>query len=326
MRAVFMGTPAYVIPVMEALLSLGHRLVGVYTQPDKPAGRGRVNEPPPVKSYALGQGIEVLQPPSLRKAEAHQELRALGPDVLIVAAYGKILPPEVLGIPCFGCVNVHPSLLPRYRGPSPVASALLEGETHTGTTIMLMDQGMDTGPILAARCSGIQAGEATTASLTEHLFQLGGELLKEVLPLWLRAEISPRPQDESRATVTRKLEKVDGEARWELSAEELGLRLRAFTPWPGLYTHWKGKILKILSAVAFPSPQGCDFKPSGHREGEGYEPGTVVTLNQAEIALGVVAGQGILGIKSLQMEGRRPSNSEEFVRGYVDFPGSKLPS
>ena len=311
MRTVFMGTPAYAIPVLEALLSLDSQVVGVYTQPDNPTGRGRICEPPPVKGLALEHSIAVFQPASLRRAEVQQELESLRPDLIVVAAYGKILPPEVLNIPPYGSVNVHPSLLPRYRGPSPVATAILEGDAYTGTTIMLMDEGMDTGPILAMKSVSVDSSVVTTESLTPPLFQLGAELLKEVLPLWLKGEVIPQPQDHTQAAVTKKLEKKDGEARWELSAEELERRLRAFTPWPGLFTYWKGQLLKILSAI----PLEEDIPGVS---------GLAVPLKEPGIAVGVVTGRGILGLKSLQVEGRRPVSSEEFVRGYRDFPGSKL--
>ncbi|MCE2462501.1 MAG: methionyl-tRNA formyltransferase [Dehalococcoidia bacterium] len=312
MRLVFMGTPAYVLPVLEALLSPGFQVVGVYTQPDRPSGRGRVSEPPPVKSFALEHGIRVFQPASLRRSEVQSELASLSPDVIVVAAYGKILPSEVLNIPPYGCVNVHPSLLPQYRGPSPVATAILEGKAHTGTTLMLLDEGMDTGPILAARQVPIDSG-TTTEILTPVLLGVGADLLSEVLPLLLKGKVTPQPQDDSRATVTRKLEKRDGEVNWGLPAEEIESRLRAFTPWPGLFTYWQGKMLKILSA-----------KPLAG--GVPGEPGLVVPLDGRDVAVGVVTGRGIFGLKSLQMEGRRAVNSEEFVRGYGNFLGSALPS
>ena len=318
MRTVFMATPAYVIPVLEALLALDSHVVGVYTQPDKPSGRGRTCEPPPVRGFALEHGIEVFQPASLRRVEVQQELASLSPDVIVVAAYGKLLPPEVLSIPPYGCVNVHPSLLPRYRGPSPVATSILEGDAQTGTTIMLMDEGMDTGPILSSRSVLVEPDVVNTESLTPLLFQLGAELLKEVLPLWLKGEVTSQLQDHSRATVTKKLEKNDGEATWELSAEELERRLRAFTPWPGLFTYWEGKLLKILSVAILPAfPDVVSEKGPGH----------VVSLKEPPgVALGVVTGRGILGLNSLQMEGKRPISGEEFLRGYRDFPGSRLPS
>ena len=321
MRVVFMGTPAYVISVLEALLSAGCRIVGVYTQPDKPRGRGRAQEAPPVKSFALTQDIDVFQPVSLRRDDVQRELAALSPDVIVVAAYGKILPAEVLKLPPHGCINVHPSLLPRYRGPSPVASVILEGDGCTGTTIMLMDEGTDTGPVLTSRSVPIDPGNVTTGGLTPLLFQLGGELLKEALSPWIRGEVKAEPQNQSQATLTKKLEKRDGEARWETSAEELERRLRAFTPWPGLFTYWKGKLLKIISAAPLSS-----LSSGGGVSWEANEPGLVVPLEEPDIAAGVVTGKGVLGLRRLQLEGRRPASSQEFIQGYGDFLASKLPS
>ena len=313
MRTVFMGTPSFSIPVLEALLSMGTKVVGIYTPSDKPSGRGRKLEPPPVKRFGLEHGITVLQPQSLRRAEVQSELVSLAPDLVVVVAYGKLLPPEVLKIPRFGCVNLHPSLLPRYRGPSPVATAILDGEPRTGMSVMLMDEGMDTGPVLAQRSIQISA-DATTEGLTPLLFQMGAQLVKEVLPLWVNGELSQEPQNQGMATITKKLERADGEARWQLSAQELERRLRAFTPWPGLYSHWRGKMVKILSAAL------AGDVSSG-------EAGHVVPLGPDRGgAFGIVTGGGVLGIRSLQLEGRRPVTSEEFLRGYGDFMGSKLPS
>ena len=325
-----MGSPSYCVPVLKALLSLPCQLVGAYTQTGKPSGRGRRYEPSPVKGFALERGLEVFQPLSLRHPAAQRELASLRPDVIVVAAYGKLLPREVLEIPPHGCVNVHPSLLPKYRGPSPVATAILEGEVYTGTTLILLDEGMDTGPILSSRVLRIEAGIATSESLTPLLFQLGGELVKETLPLWVKGRVTPQPQDHSRASVTRKLEKSDGEARWELTAEELERRLRSCTPWPGLFTYWSGKLLKILSAV--PTQLGDSIREPSLGAGasdmfaQTREPGVVVSLKEPGVALGVVTGQGVLGLRTLQLEGRRPVSSEEFLRGYGQFPGSKLPN
>ena len=320
MRSIFMGTPHYVIPVLEGLLSLGGQVVGVYLPPDKPRGRGQATVSSSVKSFAIEHGIEVFQPISLRQAYVQEELSSLRPDVIVVAAYGKLLPPEVLSIPQHGCVNIHPSLLPKYRGPSPVATAILEGEMRTGVTVMLMDEGMDTGPVLASRPVEI-AVDATTESLTPLLFELGAGLLQETLPLWVSGEINPQPQDDSLSTVTKRLEKADGEIGWETPAEDLERRLRAFTPWPGLFTHWNGRSLKIISARAlFYAESGGATILGGNR------PGEVVPLQQAGEAVGVVTGQGVLGIETLQLEGKRPASSEEFLRGYRDFMGSVLPS
>ena len=309
-----MGSPVYSISLLRRLVSSGYQLAGVITQPDRRSGRGHHTEPPPVKRFALEKGLEVFQPVSLRRPEVQQQLASLVPDIIVVAAYGNILPKEVLELPRYGCLNLHPSLLPRYRGPSPVATAILEREACTGTTIMLMDEGLDTGPVIAARSASIDSA-STTESLTEILFDLGAALMIEALPRWVNEEISAEPQDNTLATFTRKLEKSDGEADWHLSAEELERRLRAFTPWPGLFSRWKGKTLKLLSAVPLPRPRNAE-----------EEPGRVVALKEPGIGAGVVTGSGVLGLRVLQLEGRRPLNSEEFVRGHGDFPGSKLPS
>lgn len=313
MRAVFMGTPSCAVIPLSAMLTLGAQVVGVYTQPDRPSGRGQPSQASSVKSFALEHGLKVYQPTSLRSPDVQKELASLAPDVILVAAYGKLLPPEVLRIPPHGCVNLHPSLLPRYRGPSPVATAVLNGEAETGTTLFLMDEGMDTGPILSSKAVAIGAG-ATTQSLTPLLFQLGADLLIEFLPMWLNGEIAPQSQDQDRATVTKKLDRVDGEADWGLTAEELERRLRAFTPWPNLYTFWEGRRVKLLAGLATDNP-------SGERNS-----GLVVPLGTSEAAVGVVTGAGILGLRQLQLEGRRSVSSQEFIRGYRDFVGARLPS
>ena len=314
MRIVFMGSPAYSIPALEALLAASADVAGVYSQPDKPAGRGRAPQAPALKTFAREQGIDVFQPASLRKEPVQRELASLEPEMIVVAAYGKILPPEVLEIPKHGCVNIHPSLLPRHRGPSPVATAILQGDHVTGATIMILDEGMDTGPILTSRSVPI-GPEDTTDSLTPALFQLGGELLVEVLPRWIEGTVVAEPQDASQATITKKLQKADGEVRWELSAGELERMLRAYTPWPGLFTRWKGKLLKVLEAVpvevAEPRWEG--------------EPGAVVGID-GEAGVGIATGSGVLRLERMQLEGKRPATPAEFVRGYPDFPGARLPS
>jgi len=310
MKAVFMGTPEFSVPVLEGLERLGLDVVAVYTRPDKPKGRGLGMEAPPVKRWARQRKLKVMQPPSLRSPDAQKELAALHPEVIVVAAYGQILPQEVLRIPAKGCVNVHPSLLPLYRGTSPVVTALLEGAEVTGVTLMLMDEGMDTGPVLARRQERVRPFD-TTETLTRRLFLLGAELVVETLPRWLVGKLVPQPQDEARATVTRLVRGKDGEADWALPAYQLERRVRAYTPWPGLYTHWKGRRLKVLQATVVP--------------GEG-QAGLVVPLDQPEAACGVVTGQAILGLNTLLMESRRPVSSREFVQGYRDFVGSRLPS
>lgn len=313
MRLVFMGTPAAVIPTLAALHAApGLDVAGVYTAPDKPRGRGRAMEPTPVKAAALGLGLPVFQPHSLRPATARQELAALQPEVIIVAAYGKLLPPEVLVIPPHGCLNLHPSLLPKYRGPSPVATAILDGALSTGVTLMLLDAGMDTGPILAQREYPL-TGRETAAELTDILFALGTQLLLDNIEPWVSGQLTAQPQDETLATLTRKLERADGFADWRQPAAVLERMCRAFTPWPGLTAHWQGQSLRLLAATAIDNPD----HPAA-------EPGRVIALPGPETPAAIGAGQGLLALKEVQLAGRRPTPIADFLRGYPDFIGSQL--
>lgn len=313
MRLVFMGTPSFAVPVLDALVSAEDvQVVAVFTMPDRPRGRGRSPEMSPVKTYALERGLEVHQPASLRRERAQQELADLQPEVIVVAAYGNFLPSQVLHAPPHGCLNLHPSLLPRYRGPSPVASAILDGVTVTGVTLMLLDQGMDTGPIIMQREYPISSKE-TAEGLTFSLFQMGSRLLLENLASWMAGVLTSNPQDGSRATVTRKFERKDGLADWNLPAAVLERRRRAFTPWPGLYTTWQGRGLKLLDVAALTPPTG-----------PGFEPGLVVALPDRECPAAVATGDGLLGLKSLQLEGRRALTAAEFLRGQPQFLGSQL--
>ena len=307
-----MGTPAVVTPVLEALLDMGAQVAGVYCQPDRPRGRGLEVEAPPVKRWAQARGLPVFQPASLRRPDSQAHLAALRPDVIVVAAYGRILPPEVLRLPPRGCLNLHPSLLPKYRGPAPVAAAILHGDPVTGVTLMLMDEGMDTGPVLAQREEPVRPDD-TTETLTARLFRLGAALLRETLPRWVRGEVVPKPQDDARATVTKKIEKEDGEADFTRPAAVLERQLRAYTPWPGLYTRWRRQGLKLLEATPLLLPV---------EDG----PGLVVALREVGVPVGVVCGEGVLGLRRLQLEGRRPVSAQEFINGHRDFVGSRLPS
>ena len=313
MNIVFMGTPEYVIPSLKSLLSLDHaHLVGVYTQPDKPVGRGGNLTPPPVGRYCQDQGLPLFQPVSLRNDAIQRELTSLEPDVVVVAAYGRILPPEVLKIPLHGCLNIHPSLLPRHRGPSPVVTALLEGGNTTGVTVMVVDEGMDSGPILAHETVEIGLDEGAV-SLTNRLFRTGGDLVASILPSWVAGELSPIAQDDSVATVTRKITKQDGEADWNLSAIQLTRKARAFETWPGLYTYWNGKVLKATKVRYAPATRVYS------------EPrGTVVRSLDGDVA--VVTGDGLLALDEIQLEGRRAMPAHDFLRGQKDLEGAVLPS
>ena len=308
LRAVFMGTPIFALPALETLASNpAVELVAVYTPPDRRRGRGRVVESPPVKARAQELAIPVHQPSTLRNADAIDTLSGLDPEIVVVVAYGRLLPAEVLDIPRFGCLNLHPSLLPRHRGPSPVPGAILCGDDTTGITLMLLDEGMDSGPIIAQRTRRIGPDDDAD-SLTTELFHEGAALLDETLPGWVSGDLGLCPQDDRLATYTSKMDRSDGLADWDRPAEFLWRQQRAYTPWPGLHTAWQGKELKLLKVS--PLPEGA------------AEPGAVVRVDGDRLAVGT--GEGLLEIRRLQLEGRRPASAEDFVRGYPDFPGAQL--
>ena len=230
-----MGTPGFAVPVLERLLGAGHEVVGVYTRPDKPAGRGKKTQATPVKAFAESQGLRVLQPGSLKGTVAQAQFAGLKADAAVVAAYGKILPNAVLDAPRLGCLNIHPSLLPRHRGASPVAEAILSGDETTGVTVMLLDEGLDTGPLLAQRRTPIEPDEGTPA-LTRRLFDMGAELLIEALTDLDAGGLEPQPQDGSGATLSKRLSREDGRIDWDASADHIARMVRAYHPWPGTFT------------------------------------------------------------------------------------------
>lgn len=310
MRIVFMGTPEFAVPALQRLVFEGYDVAAVYTQPDKEAGRGRTPTPSPVKLVAQELGLRVEQPASFKQEEALRVLTDFRPDAFVVAAYGKILPAAVLAVPKYGVLNIHPSLLPAFRGPSPVASAILSGCPFTGVSVMLLDEGMDTGPVLGRAQVSITNWD-TTGIMTGKLARTGANLLLDVLPRFVKGDILPRPQDESQATYSRKFEKEDGLIDWQLPARELWLHVRAFSPWPGCYTQWQGKQLKITQSVPLP--------PAG-----GIKPGQVMAL-EGETAFGIGTGEGLLGIVKAQLEGKREMIAAEFLRGQKNFIGSVLP-
>jgi len=295
--------------ILDSLLRSSYQVLAVYTQPDKPAGRRHKFVAPPVKKLALEREIPVIQPETLKSSEVMKKLASFHPELIIVAAFGAILPPEVLSLPRFACLNIHPSLLPRHRGPSPVANTILCGDELTGVTIMLMDAGLDTGPILAHEKVGVSLTD-TTGSLSSKLADVSARLLLETLPKWLRGEIKPQAQEASQATYSKLITSKDAELDWHLSAVELWRKVRAYNPWPSCYTWCQGNRLKIHSAIPF----------SDVREGE---TGEVITLEKPP-GVGVVTGHGILGLCQVQLEGRREMAVEDFVRGKRDFIGCVL--
>jgi methionyl-tRNA formyltransferase len=292
-------------------------VVGVVTQPDRPVGRSARPAPPPVKTLAQEHGLPVLQPPSLRRPAALAALARLRPEVGIVAAYGAILRPDVLDLPAAGYLNVHASLLPRWRGAWPVGAAILAGDAETGATIMRLDAGMDTGPVLARRPTPILPQD-TTASLQERLATLGADLLVEVLPAYLAGRLVPEPQDDRAATYSQMVRKEDGRLDWSRPAPELERQVRAMQPWPVAWTVWGDKTLRVLAAHVL--PEGPEGAPA-----EEAEPGRVVRHGgQHGSGVAVATGAGWLGLDRLQLEGRGAVSGEAFVNGYRTFPGSVL--
>jgi methionyl-tRNA formyltransferase len=310
LRIVFMGTPEFSVPSLEHLVLNDYQVVAVYTQPDRPAGRGRALVSSPVKEVARRWQLPVVQPDSLKSAEAVSQLADHHPEVIVVAAFGQILPPSVLDIPRWGCINIHPSLLPRFRGASPIASAILSGEEFTGVSIMLLDAGMDTGPVLARAAIPVSPQD-NAGSLAGKLSLIAAHLLQEALTGWWRREIVPQPQNESEATYSARITKEEGKIDWRLSAAEIWRRVRAFNPWPGCYTRWQGKQLKVIEAVPLPAT-GVS------------EAGRVVALPGGEAVAGVSTGEGILGLLRVQLEGKRAVSAAEFLRGQRDFIGAVL--
>lgn len=246
-RTVFMGSPDFSVPTLRALAAAGYELVGVVTQPDRPAGRGNKLTPPPVKVAADELGLATIQPQRLRQPEAMEQLKAWAPDLIVVAAFGQILRPEVLDLPRFGCINVHASLLPRWRGAAPIQACILAGDEESGVTIMQMDPGIDTGPMLSQRAIRL-AEDETGGSLFERISALGAELLLETLPRYINGELSPQPQPAEGATYAPMLKKEDGLLDFGQPAIQLERRVRAMSPWPGAFFEWQGAPLKIHKA------------------------------------------------------------------------------
>lgn len=311
-RILFLGTPDFAVPSLAALheggTAHGWQVVGVGTQPDRPAGRGKQLALAPVKQYALAHDLPVLQPAGLRKDPAAvAALAALAPDLIVVAAYGLILPPSVLALPTFGCINVHASLLPAYRGASPIAAAILDGREETGVTIMLMDAGMDTGPALRQAREPIQPGD-TTASLAPRLAALGASLLVATLPPWLAGALAATPQAElaGEPSICRLIRKEDGRIDWSQPAAAIERMARAYTPWPNAYTTWRGEVFKVLEAEVLP----------GHAA-----PGHVVGT-PAGPAVGT--GAGLLLLKTVQAAGKRAMPAGAFANGAAGFEGGEL--
>lgn len=318
-RIIFMGTPEFAVPVLEALLTApvpselpgGWEVVAVITQPDRPKGRGKKLTPPPVKVVAERAGVKVLQPATLKSDEAVAQLVALKPDLIVVAAFGQILRKNVLELPAHGCLNVHASLLPRWRGASPVTAAIRAGDAVTGVTIMHMDEGLDTGPIIARRTTSILS-DHTGSSLAQELAELGASLLVDILPGWLLGQIEAQPQDNELATVTHLLKKQDGQVDWTQPAAEIDRQVRAFWPWPGTFTNGPRGQIKILTVNL------ADESVVGTAQ---TEPGRVFKHNRAVY---VATGQGAIRLLSVQPAGKKVMAAEAWLNGQPDVLGARL--
>lgn len=297
---VFMGTPDFGVPTLQALADRFH-VAGVITQPDRPAGRGRKPTPPAIKGEAQALGIPTYQPQSLQKPAAMDQLNLWNPDLIVVAAYGHILPSSVLDFPTYGCLNVHASLLPRWRGAAPINAAILHGDQKTGVTIMKMDEGLDSGPILAQESIPIQKDD-TAGSLFDTLSHLGAQLLVDTIPPYIEGEITPRPQDDSKATYAPMLQREDGELSFDRPADYLARQVRAYDPWPGTFTFWKGQRLIIHNAHA----KGVTSPGVG-----------VFCMDEGKPAIGT--SQGILVLDEVQPAGKRNMAGEDFLRGAKDW-------
>lgn len=311
MKLIFMGTPEFAVPSLARLIQDGHHVSAVFTQPDKPAGRGKHVQTPPVKLFALEQGIAVHQPARIK---TNEEVRAIfetvAPDACVVAAYGKILPGWLLGIPRLGCINVHASLLPKYRGAAPINWAIANGERETGVTIMRMDVGMDTGPMIAT--SSLVIGEDETApELSTRLAELGAEALSATLPLIERDEITPIAQDEQEATYAPILKREDGLIDWRMNAREIANRVRAFQPWPGTYTQFRGARLNIWRAH------------EAEAKSESAAPGTITEIDKSAITV-ACADSTSLRVEELQTEGKRKMSARDFVNGMRISAGDRF--
>ncbi len=306
MRVIFMGTPDFAVPALKALIGSRHEVVLVISQPDRSKGRSAKPVATPVKECALGAGIPVFQPEKVRHPEALERIRDLEPDIIVVAAYGQILPQALLDIPRFGCVNIHGSLLPRYRGAAPIQWAVINGEKVSGITIMKMEAGLDTGDILVQREVPLDEKE-TAGTLFDKLSELGGEVLLDALEGIEKGEITPVKQDDALATWSPMLKREDGRIDWNEDASAIECRIRGMDPWPSAYTFIEGKMLKIWSADVV---CGSD----GGEKGTGTVPGTVVSAGRDFFL--VAAGKGTLAVREVQLEGKKRMSVQAFLLGF----------
>lgn len=318
MKIVFMGTPDFAAVALEAIIKAGHEVSCVVTQPDKPKGRGKEMQYPPVKECALRYGLPVLQPVKIKTAEAIEALRQYEADIYIVAAFGQILSQEILDIPQYGCVNIHASLLPKYRGAAPIQWAILEGETETGITVMQMNAGLDTGDMLTKKTVQITAAD-TGESLHDKLSRAGAELIVETLPLIEQGKITPQTQDDTQSSYARMLNKSMGCIDWNKSAVEIERQIRALNSWPSAYTTYRDKTMKLWEARVETIK---DAGEQGVSEDKAAEAGQIAAVEKDCVK--VMTGDGLLCITSVQLAGKKRMAVKEFLLGYQMTPGEML--
>lgn len=309
-KIIFMGTPEFGVIVLEELCQSEYKPILVFTSPDKPIGRKQIITPPPVKIIAEKYNIQVLQPNKI--SDFKSQIIDLKPDLILVAAYGQILPKEILEIPKYGCLNIHPSILPKYRGPSPIQYTILNNDQESGVTIILMDEKMDHGPILTNFKIEIETASIIYTQLHNKLAKVGVELFIETIPKWIKGEINPQAQDESKVTFTKIIKKEDGRIDWKKPAQILEREIRAFNPWPSSYCFWQEKRLKLLKSDVLIQSHHGPFGPLGK------------TFLAPDEKIAIQTGKDFLIIKELQIEGKKPLNSEEFMRGQKNFIGVVL--
>jgi len=312
LRTVFMGTSPFAKDIFMSLLDAKYNIIGIYTQSDKKVGRKQKEQMSPVKELAMPNKIPVFQPRKF-DTEAIAEIKNLKPDLIIVAAYGKILPKEVLDLPGFGCINVHVSLLPKFRGPSPIQNTILAGEKETGVTIMLMDEGIDTGKILLQKKMAID-NDDTTETVLKKMGEFGSEALLETIPKWIERKIEPVAQDESKATLCQLIEREDGHIMWDDEAQNIYNRFRALSPWPGIFSYFNNneslqrlKLSKISLQKHAPKIE--------HKTGEVFEAGDKI---------GVQTLKGVIILEEVQLEGKNNTSIRDFINGYPNIIGSVL--
>lgn len=310
MKVLFMGTPDFAACILDKILEVGHEVIGVVTQPDKPKGRGKEIHFPPVKELALKHQLEIYQPVKVKEPDFIDIVKNLNPEVIVVAAFGQILPKALLDIPKFGCINVHASLLPKYRGAAPIQYSIIDGEEETGITIMYMDVGLDTGDIIMQRSIPIDR-EETGGSLHDKLADLGADLLVEALEEIKEGRAKRIPQEDEKATYVRILDKTMGDIDFSQSAVEIERLIRGLNPWPSAYTNLESKTLKLWRAQV--------EENKNNFEGE---PGEIVELRKDSFV--VLTGEGLLVVKELQLEGKKRMTADAFLRGYPLKIGSRL--